>query len=420
MFMTRAPSPSKSPLWSPTTKLVVGLTLVALAAGMLIVFRRYIAPLTVALVLAYLLYPPCRWVHTHLRLSWRTTVGLVYLSFIALLVLIMVLLGLALVQQIQSLYQVLLRFFMQEVPRVAQNLSTSVYYLGPFRLDLTQYDWNALSQELLSSVQPLLGQVGVAVSVVATRTLALLGWLAFILLISYFLLAESSQGSMSWIPLNLLPHYGQELQRLMEELGRIWHTFLRGQFTAFLVMSVLASIVLTSLGVRYSLGLALLVGAARFLPYIGPMVVYIVISLVVLLQPTNFWALEPWKHALISIGVLVIIDQIYDNLVMPRFFGRVLGVHPAAVLLAAIMLTQLIGIIGFMLAAPVVASGKVILRYVVFKMFDLDPWQPPEALVETQPPQPWWRRTWERVKAQAEGWRRELSSSARGKEGGDL
>jgi len=272
----------------------------------------------------------------------------------------------------------------------------------------------------LSSVQPLLGQVGVAVSVVATRTLALLGWLAFILLISYFLLAESSQGSMSWIPFGLLPHYGQELRRLMEELGRIWHTFLRGQFTAFLVMSVLASIVLTSLGVRYSLGLALLVGAARFLPYIGPMVVYIVISLVVLLQPTNFWALEPWKHALISIGVLVIIDQIYDNLVMPRFFGRVLGVHPAAVLLAAIMLTQLIGIIGFMLAAPVVASGKVILRYVVFKMFDLDPWQPPEALVETQPPQPWWRRTWERVKTQAEGWRRELSSSARGKEGGDL
>ena len=418
MFTTRAPTPSRAPLWSPTTKLVVGLTLVALAAGMLIVFRRYIAPLTVALVLAYLLYPPCRWVHTHLRLSWRTTVSLVYLLFMALLVLIVVLLGLALVQQIQSLYQVLLRFFTQEVPRMAQNLSTSVYYLGPLRLDLTQYDWNALSQQVLRSVQPLLGQVGVAVSVVATRTLALLGWLAFILLISYFLLAESSQGGMSWIPFGLLPHYGQELQRLMEELSRIWHTFLRGQFIAFLVMSVLASVVLTSLGVRYSLGLALLVGMARFLPYIGPMVVYIVISLVVLLQPTNFWALEPWKHALISIGVLVVIDQIYDNLVMPRFFGRVLGVHPAAVLLAAIMLTQLIGIIGFMLAAPVVASGKVILRYVLFKMFDLDPWQP-KALLEAQPPQPWWRRTWARVKAQAEVWRREFSSSARGKEGGD-
>lgn len=418
MFTTRAPTPPKSPLWSPTTKLVVGLTLVALAAGMLIVFRRYIAPLTVALVLAYLLYPPCRWVHTHLRLSWRATVSLVYLSFIAFLALLLVLLGLALVQQIQSLYQVLLRFFMQEVPRVAQDLSTSVYYIGPFRLDLTQYDWDALSQQFLSSVQPLLGQVGVAVSVVATRTLVLLGWMAFILLISYFLLAESSQGRMSWIPFGLLPHYGQELRRLMEELGRIWHTFLRGQFTAFLIMSVLAAVVLTSLGVRYSLGLALLVGTARFLPYIGPMVVYIVISLVVLLQPTNFWALEPWKHALISVGVLVVIDQIYDNFIMPRFFGRVLGVHPAAVLLAAIMLTQLIGIIGFMLAAPVVASGKVILRYVLFKMFDLDPWHP-EALLEVQPPQPWWRRTWERVKTQTTVWRRELSSSASGKEGGD-
>ncbi len=417
MFTSRAPSPSKSPVWSPSTKLVVGLTLVALAAGTLIAFRRYIAPLTVALVLAYLLYPLCRWVHVRLRLSWRATVGLVYLSFITLLVVVMILLGLALVQQIQSLYQVLLRFFTQEVPRLAQDLSTSVYFLGPFRLDLTQYDWNALSQQLLSSVQPLLGQVGVAISVIATRTLALLGWLAFILLISYFLLAESSQATMSWIPLNMLPYYGQELQRLLDELGRIWHTFLRGQFTAFLIMSALASVVLTSLGVRYSLGLALLVGAARFLPYIGPMVVYIIIALVVLLQPDNFWGLEPWKHALTSIGVLVVIDQIYDNVVMPRFFGRVLGVHPAAVLLAAIMLTQLIGIIGFMLAAPAVASGKVILRYVIFKLFDLDPWQP-EGLPQPEPPQPWWRRTWDRVKTQTELWRQQLSS-ARGKDGGD-
>lgn len=416
MFAARsAPPPASSPQWSPTTKLVVGLTLVALAAGVLIVFRRYIAPLTLALVLAYLLYPLCQWLHRRLPFSWRATVGLVYLGLILLLGTVMFLLGLALVQQIQSLYQVVLVFFTREVPRLAQDLSTSVYRIGPFAVDLTQYDWTGFSQQLLSSVQPMLGQLGVAVSVIATRTLALLGWLAFILLISYFLLAESSQSTLTWLPLHQLPTYGPELQRLAHELGRIWHTFLRGQFTAFVAMSVLAAIVLTGLGVRYSLGLALLVGAARFLPYIGPLVVYIIITLVVLLQPQNFWGLEPWKHVLVSIGVLVVLDQIYDNLVMPRFFGRVLGVHPAAVLLAAIMLTQLIGLLGFMLAAPVVASGKVLLRYVIFKLFDLDPWGTAQP-VPARPSLPWWRRAWLELRTRAHHWPLRISRESEGGE----
>ncbi len=417
MFGARSsPPPPSSPTWSPATKLVVGLTLVALAAGTLIAFRRYIAPLTLALVLAYLLYPLCQWLYRRLPLSWRATVSLVYLALILLLGTVIFLLGLALVQQFQSLYQVVLVFFTREVPRLAQDLSTSVYRIGPFALDLTQYDWNAFSQQLLSSVQPLLGQLGLAVSIIATRTLALLGWLAFILLISYFLLAESSQSTLTWLPLHRLPHYGPELQRLVGELGHIWHTFLRGQFTAFVAMSILAAIVLTGLGVRYSLGLALLVGVARFLPYIGPLVVYIVIALVVLLQPENFWGLNPWHHALLSIGVLVVLDQIYDNLVLPRFFGRVLGVHPAAVLLAAIMLTQLIGVLGFMLAAPVVASGKVLLRYVVFKLFDLDPWHL-TAVAPPEPMQPWWRRMWNRMQRQVQNtWR---SLPLRERDGGE-
>ncbi len=410
MFTPRPSSaPEYSPHWNPTTKLVVGLTLVALVAGIIITFRQYIAPLTIALVLAYLLYPVCQWVHRRLRLSWRLAVSMVFLLFIVLLMGVLVLLGFVLVQQIQSLYQVLLAFFLDEVPQLARELSQSVYLIGPFRLDLTRYDWDAIAQQVLTGVQPLLGQVGVLVSVIATRTLALLGWLAFVLLIAYFLLAESDQAAMTWLPLNL-PHYGYDLRRLQEELGRIWHTFLRGQFTAFLVMSVLAAVVLTGLGVRYSLGLALLVGTARFLPYIGPLVVYIVIGLVVMLQPGNFWGLEPWKHASLSIGLLMVLDQVYDNLVMPRFFGRILGVHPAMVLLAAIMLTRLIGIIGFMLAAPVVASAKVLLRYVIYKLFDMDPWHPEGLPAKPEPPKPWWHRAWRHVRREAERLRREWTA----------
>jgi hypothetical protein len=51
-----------------------------------------------------------------------------------------------------------------------------------------------------------------------------------------------------------------------------------------------------------------------------------------------------------------------------------LKVHPAAVLVAALVAANLLGIIGIMLAAPVLASLKLFLNYTVYKMIDQDPW----------------------------------------------
>ncbi|NPA06951.1 MAG: AI-2E family transporter [Chloroflexi bacterium] len=396
----------ESPPWSPTTKLVVGLTMVAIFAGLLIRFRDYIAPLILAGVLAYLLYPLCAWVARHTPLSWRASVTLVYLVIVGLLLAGLILSGLALIQQFQSLYQLVSDFFTADLPALAERLSNQVIRVGPFTYDLGQYDLPALSQQFISLVQPVLGQLGVLVSFVATRTLAIIGWLGFILLISFFLLAESDPVQLSLIPLDL-PRYGQDLRRLAHELGRIWNTFLRGQFTAFVAMSLLAALVLTVLGVRYSLGLAFLVGIARFIPYIGPMVVYIILAFVITLQPENFWGITPWKHAVLVIAVIMFLDQIFDNIVMPRFFGRALGVHPAAVLITALLAADLIGFLGFMLAAPLVASGKLLLRYIIRKMFDLNPWPEDETPVHERQSKPPSRRArlWQTLRTNFRRWR---------------
>ncbi len=404
-----------SPPWNPTTKLVVGLTLVAMVAGLLLHFRAYIAPLILALVLAYFLYPLCAWVERHTPLSWRASVTVVFLLLVSVFVFLMVLAGLALVQQIQSLYRLVVAFFVTDLPQLAQNLSEQVVRIGPFTYDLRQYDLPALSQQIINVVQPILGQLGGVVSVIATRTLALFGWFAFIMLLAYFILAESSQMHLSVIPLEI-PYYGADLRRLSRELGLIWHTFLRGQLMAFTAMSLLAGALLTLLDVPYSLGLALLVGLARFLPYIGPLVVYVVLAVVTLLQPSNFWGLAPWKHALVVIGLIMLADQAFDNIIMPRFFGRALGVHPALILITAFVAADLIGLLGFVLAAPLVASARLLLRYVFRKMFDLPPWDDwPPAEPRKPPPsrrerlRRWARASWQRLRAAAQS-----SSPSRG------
>ena len=97
-------------------------------------------------------------------------------------------------------------------------------------------------------------------------------------------------------------------------------------------------------------------------------------ALVTLFQGGNYFHLEPIYYTIITIGLSILVDQTYDNLVSPRIMGRSLGVHPAAVLVVALIGFNLIGVIGLMLAAPVLASIMLISRYTFNKMLDRDPW----------------------------------------------
>ena len=67
--------------------------------------------------------------------------------------------------------------------------------------------------------------------------------------------------------------------------------------------------------------------------------------------------------------------MILDHILTPRVMGNSLQVHPAAIMISALVGAQLIGILGVILAAPAFATLKLILRYSSRKLFDQDPWE---------------------------------------------
>ena len=393
--MSNADLSPPSPSWSSTTKLVIGLTFVAIFTALLVYFRTIIGPLLLAVILAYALHPLAARINRATNLNWRWSVNLIYLVLVIIVLGLLTASGFAIVQQLQSLISVV-NNFTRTLPELVAQISQQTYTFGPFEFSLKQYDLQSLTNQVLGTLQPLLGRVGTLVGTFATGAFSTLGWGFFVLLISYFLLAESGKVSSELIHIDI-PGYSADIRRLGNELVTIWNVFLRGQLVMFLLATIIYTILMTGLGLRYSLAIAILAGIARFIPYIGPLVVWIVTALVALLQGQNYFGLQAWQYAALVLITALIIDQILDNVVNPRFMGHRLGVHPAAVLVAALVAANLIGLVGVVLAAPVLASMVLLGRYFSRKMLDLDPWP-----ATTQPVKPMeypWVRLIHRLRA---------------------
>jgi predicted PurR-regulated permease PerM len=291
--------------------------------------------------------------------------------------------GVALINQIENLV-VIVDDFLTDLPATIDDLATNGWLITipifGYEIDLAEYilglniDLLGLSEQLLSAVQPMLGQAGGIIATVATSVGSVLTWMFFVLAISYLGLGEARQGR-SFFKEIQTSAMAYDIARMGRELSRIFNTFLRGQVLIALMVAFSSFLLMLVLGVRNALLLGLLAGLAKFVPYIGPLAAGIVNALVAFFQKGgNYLELEPFWYAVLIVGAAIALDQVFDSVITPRLFGSTLGVHPAAVLVIALVLYRMIGILGLLLAAPVLASGQLMVRYITLKMLDQDPW----------------------------------------------
>ncbi len=373
----------RSPSWGTTTRLVIGLTLVAILAGIFIYYRSIVSLLVLASIITYLFQPIVSFLTGKTRLSWRMSTTLVFLLFIILLIGLLTGAGLAIAQQATGLVWVV-QEFSENLPDLANDLTVFLeqYGIKDF-INLSD-----LANGLLETIQPLLGQAGSIVGSLATGAAASIGRIFFIVFVAYFILSESQR--VGEITFDQIPQYDYDIGRMTRQLRVIWESFFRGQIIIFVMVFVVYLIILSGLGVRYSIALSALTGLAVFVPYVGSWTASIVMVLVTFFQPVNYFGLLPWQYSVMVLAISLTTNFVFDNYITPRFLGRTLDIHPAAVLVAALFMASLMGVIGIFLAAPVVATIKLLGMYVFRKMFDLDPWPEPEE-EPTHVEFPWFR-----------------------------
>jgi predicted PurR-regulated permease PerM len=323
------------------------------------------------------------WLAEKTGMSWRLSTTLVFFLLIILLMGLLTGAGLAIAQQLTGLVKVV-QEFANDLPELADNLTDFLAQYGAIS-DLI--DLNDLANRLLEALQPLLGQAGSLVGSVATGAAVSIGRIFFIVFVAYFILSESQRVG----EINIrIPQYDYDIRRMSRQMRNIWDSFFRGQIIIFVMVFVVYFVILSALGVRYSIGLAALTGLAIFIPYVGLWTASIVMVLVTFFQPVNYFGMLPWQYSVLVLGIALLINFVFDNYISPRFLGRTLDIHPAAVLVAALFMANLFGVVGIFLAAPSVATVKAVGVYVFRKLFDQDPWPENEA-EPTQVEFPWYR-----------------------------
>lgn len=380
--MADSPSPS-SPRWNTPTKFLVALVCLVLLGWLLLQFQSLWGPMIAMCIIAYLLSPVAGWVARITRLPWAAAVTFVYVVVFILLIALAIVAGVAIQRQVLGLYTAVVNIS-SDLPGFLQELTSRPIVLGPFLIDPAMVDVRQLLQPLTSAIQPMLSQLGVWVSGFATGTATGLGWFFFVLILSYYLLVDL-RNVLTGLDQRVPATMREDVRRLAASLGPIWNNYLRGQVTLSGILGLMVGTALSLLGVSYAPVLGILAFVLDFIPYIGATVSFLIGTLVALFQGSNWLGLDPIWYAVVVGATYLILQQIQGYVFWPRIMGGSLNLHPLIIIVGALVMAQLVGVVGLMLAAPLIATLMVFGRYVFRKLFDLDPWDgAPEALKLTR------------------------------------
>jgi len=364
---------SGSPKWNWSTKLVVGLALVALSIWLLVQFQNFLGPLITALILSYFLHPVANYLRNKINIPWGLAVAIIYILLVLILLGMLTWGGFLLVEQIQNL----IRFIennIDRLPALVEDITTQTYQIGPFTISPTGVIWEQITNQIVSAIQPVLGQLGSVVGSVAAGAASTFTWMALIILISYFLLAESEGIPGRLFNINIRG-YEEDLDRIGKELNRIWNSFIRGEILVVLLSLLIYSASLGILGIQFFFGLSLIAAIGQLIPYVGASATWIAFGLVALFQSNTPFNLPAGIYMLIVLGVGMIINTVIDNFLKTKVLAENLRVHPALILVGALIGVQLFGFIGIIIAAPIMASLQLFIHYLIRKMNDQDPWK---------------------------------------------
>jgi predicted PurR-regulated permease PerM/GNAT superfamily N-acetyltransferase len=384
--------------WDMGTKRLVGMVVFILLALIVYRFREVLPPLILALLLAFILDPVVDFLERRARIPRTGATALVFLVLIAAAVTAPVIAAPPIIRAVNSLNL--------DFARIAAQLDR--FFAQPVQVLQWEIDLRDVYREFQQGIRQFLTAVATGTVNFVVGFVSTLFWVIFILLSSFYLTRDADR-IVAWLD-NMAPDpFREDFIRLRHEITKVWNAFLRGQLLLGLFIAVITTVVNTAIGLPNAPALGLLAGVLEFIPNIGPTIAAIPAILIAFFQGSYWLPLSNFWFAVLVAGVYILIQQVEANLLIPRIMGRGLNLHPLVVLVAVILGGSLAGVLGVLIAAPTVATLRVLGGYIYRRLTDQEPFP---AVPERPLPRSWLgRRIWDRIRRQilARRWRVRLA-----------
>jgi len=318
-----------------------------------------VIPLAIALLLSALLAPAVGWLR-RLRLPPSLATFLVLICGIA---------------AVAGTLTLVVNQFVEGVPELTENASKGIRQIqewartGPLHLSDKQVDQAIDSaQNWINSNTSSLTATGVATA--ATLAEVLTGAL-LVLFATFFFLRD---GRKIWrflvrlFPLNARWSLSDAGDASWSTLG----SYVRATVLVAFIDATGIGLALVILKVPFPFPLAALVFLGAFIPIVGASVSGAVAVLVALVD-------QGWVIALIVLGAVILVQQVEGHILQPLIMGRAVAIHPLVVIIGIASGVVLAGIIGALVAVPLIAVFNTGVR----RLLRERPEVPPDAVVVT-------------------------------------
>ncbi len=324
-----------------------------LVFALLSVFGGVAVPVLLALSGAYIFNPMVTALEKRgLNRTWGTT--LIFLGGTLLMVGAMLYLVPVFREEAAKLPDFFRRGSTQVVPQVEALLGRSL----PDLVRQRTAELGQQASDLIQSAGPAAASLLASFAGNTARLVATLLGLSVVPVLAFFFLQDYPR--LMGMLKDLLPRRTVGLvARRFAEVDEVLSAFVRGQLTVGAVLSLIYAAGLSAGRIDMAIVIGVIAGFGNMVPYLGT-AVGILLSLVGLALS---WQ-GPWQLAVVA-GTFVIGQMLEGLVITPRIVGEKVGLAPVAVIIAILAFGELFGFVGILLAVPVAAILKVVLRVVV-------------------------------------------------------
>jgi predicted PurR-regulated permease PerM len=143
---------------------------------------------------------------------------------------------------------------------------------------------------------------------------------------------------------------------LINEIDVTIMSYVKGVTIDSIVVGILTTILCLILGIDYAIIFGILITVLNFIPYIGALLSEIIIALFALTMNGPLFAL-------LTFALCILIQIIDSNILQPNIVAKSVDLHPVIVFVGIIVGSILMGIFGMIIAVPVLAILKIIIKY---------------------------------------------------------